>query len=184
MSFRLRVFTAIPPSLLRPFTARVLLRRTAGAFGAHLPPVKRPLSGSDLLRAYATFSHARAELLLAGYGDLDTVRRDLWRVTYDIGRSLRRNLGITTVDDAMAAARAVYRALDIDLRGSATGAVVVNQCSFARVYGPAVCALMSALDAGLFAGLTGGRTLTFTTRITEGAPACLAILQTTEARAG
>jgi hypothetical protein len=39
---------------------------------------------------------------------------------------------------------------------------------------------MSALDAGLFAGLTGGRTLTFTQRITEGAPACLANLRPTE----
>jgi hypothetical protein len=182
MTFRLRVFAAIPPAVLRPFVMRRLLRRTAAAFGAHLPPLRRRVSGDDLLRTYATFSDARAELLLAGHGDLHAVRSDLWSTADDIGRGLRRGLGIRTVADAMVAARAVYRALDIDLRGSPTGDVVVARCSFARVYGPQVCAVMSSVDAGLFAGLTGGRTLTFTRRITEGAPACLASLRPTEVR--
>jgi hypothetical protein len=76
----------------------------------------------------------------------------------------------------MVAARAVYRVLDIDLRGSPAGEVVVARCSFARIYSPEVCALMSSLDSGLFAGLTGGRRLTFSLRLTEGAPACAATL--------
>ena len=180
MNLRLRAFAAIPPSVLRPFVVRRLLRRSAVAFGARLPSSGRPRSGSELLRAYATFSAARAELLLAGCGDLDYVQLDLWRTADQMGRGLRRWLGVKTLADAMAAARAVYRALDIDLRGSAAGEVVVIRCSFAAVYGPEVCAVMSALDAGLFAGLTGGRTLTFTQRITEGAPACLANLRSSE----
>jgi hypothetical protein len=129
---------------------------------------------------YATFSDSRAELLLAGCGDLGSVQRDLWRIADQMGRGLRRWLGVKTHADAMLAASSVYRALDIDLLGTPTGEVVVARCSFAAVYGPDVCAVMSALDAGLFAGLTGGRTLTFTQRITEGAPACLARLQPTE----
>lgn len=137
------------------------------------------MSGDELLRAYATFSDARAELLLVGCGDLDTARRELWRITDHIGRSLRRWLGIKTLADAMIVAHAVYRALDIDLQGSPVGDVVVARCSFAIVYGPEVCAVMSALDAGLFAGLTGGQSLTFSQRITEGAPACLATLRPT-----
>ena len=180
MTLRLRAFAAIPPSLLRPFVVRQLLRSTAGAFRAGLPSSHRPRSGSELLRVYATFSAARAELLLAGCGDLDSVRRELWRIADRLGRGLRRRLGVKTPADAMVAARSVYRALDIDLRGSPTGEVVVARCSFAAVYGPDVCAVMSALDAGLFAGLTGGRALTFTRRITEGAPACLASLRPTE----
>lgn len=180
MTLRLRAFAAIYPSVLRPFVVRRLLRRSANAFGACLPSSRRPRSGSELLRAYATFSDARAELLLAGRGDLDSVQRDLWRTADQMGRGMRRWLGIKTLADAMAAAGAVYRALDIDLSGSATGDVVVARCSFAAVYGPEVCAVMSALDAGLFAGLTGGRSLTFTQRITEGAPACLATLRPSE----
>ena len=176
VTLRLRAFAAIPPSLLRPFVVRRLLDRTADAFGARLPPLRGRVSGKDLLLAYATFSNAQAERLLVGHGDTDAVGRELWRITDRIGRGLRRGLGITTVADAMVAARAVYRALDIDLQGSPTGEVVVARCLFASIYGPEVCAVMSSLDAGLFAGLTGGRHLTFTRRITEGAPACLATL--------
>jgi hypothetical protein len=182
VTLRLRAFAAIPPSLLRPFVVRRLLRRTADAFGADLPALRGRVSGIDLLPAYATFSNARAELLLAGRGDVDAVRRDLWRIGDRIGCDLRRALGITSVADAMVAARVVYRALDIDLRGSPTGEVVVARCSFARTYGPEVCVVMSSLDAGLFAGLTDGRRLTFTRRITEGAPACLAALEPTGGR--
>jgi hypothetical protein len=137
----------------------------------------------DLLRVYATFSNARAELLLVGHGDTDAVGRELWRIADRIGRGLRRGLGVTTVADAMVAARAVYRALDIDLRGSPSGEVAVARCHFAGIYRPEVCAVMSSLDAGLFAGLTGGQRLAFTRRITEGAPACLATLAPTAVRA-
>jgi hypothetical protein len=41
---------------------------------------------------------------------------------------------------------------------------------------------MSASDAGLLAGLTGGGRLTFTERISAGAPACIATLQQGAAR--
>jgi len=181
VTLRLRAFAAIPPALLRPFVVRRLLRRSADAFGARLPPSGRPRSGSELLRVYATFSDARAQLLIAGCGEFDSVQRDLWRIADQMGRGLRRWLGVKTLADAMVGARSVYRALDIDLRGSPTGEVVVARCSFAAVYGPEVCAVMSPLDAGLFAGLTGGRTpLTFTQRFTEGAPACLANLRSSE----
>ena len=182
MTLRLRAFAAIPPSLLRPFVVRQLLRRAADAFRVPPPPA-RGVSGNEMLRAYATFSNARAELLLRGRGDLDAVRRDLSRSADRLGGGLRRRLGIRTASDAMIAARAVYRALDIDLRGFPSGDVVVPRCSFSRVYAPEVCAVMSSLDAGLFAGLTRGRRLTFTQRITEGAPACLATLGPLEGRA-
>jgi hypothetical protein len=35
---------------------------------------------------------------------------------------------------------------------------------------------MSAMDSGLIAGLTGAAGLVFTARITEGAPACRAVI--------
>jgi hypothetical protein len=176
---RLRAFWAVPPAVLRPIALRVLLRRVAAAFAAP-PPVSRGLTGNDLLRAYAAFSNARAELLLTGHGDLDAARRDLWTGAHRIGRALRWGLGVRTTADAMLAARTVYRMLDIDLLGLPPGGVMVTRCSFARIYAPHVCMVMSSLDAGLFAGLTGGRRLTFSQRITEGAPACLATLQPRE----
>lgn len=177
MSLRLRVFAAVPPRVLRPVVVRSLLRHTAAAFGTS-PPSLRGMSGDDTLQVLAEYSNANARwvLLPSRLGHLDAVGHDLWEGAHRLGRAARRWLGVGTTAEAMSAARALYRALDIDLRGSASGEVVVDRCPFSRVYSPEVCAVMSALDAGVFAGLTGGRRLTFSTRITEGAPACLARL--------
>jgi hypothetical protein len=77
----------------------------------------------------------------------------------------------------MAAARMVYGLLDIDLRGTRDGRITVRRCAFSDVYSAEICRLISALDAGLLAGLSGGDRLEFTQRITEGAPCCLARLR-------
>ena len=66
--------------------------------------------------------------------------------------------------------------LAIDLRTDQQGNVVVDRCAFASWYSPGVCRLMSSLDAGLIAGLTHGGRLTFSERITEGRPRCLAAI--------
>jgi hypothetical protein len=66
--------------------------------------------------------------------------------------------------------------LAIDLRADEQGSVVVDRCAFAAWYSPRVCRLMSSLDAGLLAGLTRGGRLTFSERITEGSPRCLAAI--------
>jgi predicted ArsR family transcriptional regulator len=71
----------------------------------------------------------------------------------------------------------VYGLLDIDLRGNGRGELTVRRCAFSEVYSAEVCRLVSALDAGLLAGLSGGDRLEFTRRITEGAPCCLARLR-------
>ena len=76
----------------------------------------------------------------------------------------------------MTAARLIYRGLGLDFRGSADGTVVVRRCAFAGVYSPRVCALVSVLDRGLLAGLTGGGVLEFRQRITEGVDCCRACL--------
>ena len=77
----------------------------------------------------------------------------------------------------MAAARVVYGLLDIDLRGTPDGEITVRRCAFSDSYSPEVCRLVSALDTGLLAGLSGGDRLEFTQRITEGGPCCLARLR-------
>ena len=61
-----------------------------------------------------------------------------------------------------------------DLQGDARGEVVINRCYFSRFFSSEVCRLMSAMDAGLFAGLSNGGVLTFSCRITEGQPCCRA----------
>jgi hypothetical protein len=70
--------------------------------------------------------------------------------------------------------RVLYRILDIDLQGDARGEVVISRCYFSRFYSAEVCRLMSAMDRGLFAGLSNGGELTFSSRITQGQPCCRA----------
>jgi hypothetical protein len=72
----------------------------------------------------------------------------------------------------MAAARFLYGMIGIDFRGSPDGEVRVTSCLFSNYYTPSVCLLISALDEGLLSGLSGGGTLTFTRRLTEGHLCC------------
>ena len=76
----------------------------------------------------------------------------------------------------MALGRLVYAAIRIDFRGTELGDVTVNRCFFSSFYSAQVCQVISSLDAGLLAGLTGGAQLTFSERITEGADRCRACL--------
>lgn len=176
MTGRLRVFAAIPPGLLRPLAVRWLFRLTADAFGVRPPPLGG-MSGDDLLRAYARFSGARSQQLLTQGDDLEDVGHGLWTGARRVGERLRRGLGLRAERDVMLAARAVYRVIGIELSSPSAGRVVVSRCTFARTYRPEVCALMSSLDAGLFAGLTGGRRLSFSRRISEGSGMCVATLE-------
>ncbi len=74
--------------------------------------------------------------------------------------------------EAAHVARALYRVIGVDFRVGAAGGFVVKSCLFSSRYTPAACRLISSLDAGLLAGLTGGARMVFTQRITEGAAVC------------
>ena len=91
------------------------------------------------------------------------------------GRRIRKLLRVETGAEAMAAARILYRAVGIDFAGEPGGDIAIRRCYFADRYSREVCRLVSALDEGVLAGLHGGGRLEFRARITEGAPACLAI---------
>jgi hypothetical protein len=105
----------------------------------------------------------------------------MWENAYLLGESIRRRLGVRTRAEALRAARVAYRMIGIDLRADRHGHVVVDRCTFAERYSPQICIAMSALDAGLIAGLTDGGRLAFSERITEGRPRCLARIAWQEA---
>ena len=75
----------------------------------------------------------------------------------------------------MALSRVLYRLLDIEFQGE-EGDIVISRCSFSRFYSGPICQVMSAMDRGLFAGLSNGKQLVFTARITEGQAQCRAHL--------
>jgi hypothetical protein len=170
---------------LRPGARRRELERlfalTAAAFGTTLPD-GRSRGARRLLRDYAAFTRERAEEALGRAERLDTERVQalqgrLFQAGRHLGARYRSLLRVSSLSGAMAAARLIYRGLGIDFRGSADGEVTVRRCSFASVYSPRVCALVSGLDSGLLSGLAGGGELRFCQRITEGVPSCRAVFK-------
>lgn len=173
MSLRLRALELHVPGWVARWAVRALFDATAAAFDWG-PVDVHGLRHQALLERYASFTATAAEHALAEGRDPEALSRRMWRSAYGIGDSLRRRLGVRTGDEALRAARIAYRMIGIDLRAAPHGAVVVERCAFATSYSPRVCRLMSSLDAGLIAGLTEGGRLTFSQRITEGSPTCLA----------
>ena len=165
-----------------------LFTRTAAAFASPVPPPQGRGTASRLAE-YARFTRERAEEALergAGGGpeSLAALERRLHRAARGLGGRLRLRLGVRSPGEALAAARVVYRGLGIDFRASPDGQIVIRRCSFASIYTPRVCALVSALDSGLLAGLSGGGQLRFTQRLTEGACCCRAAFEGNGIRSG
>jgi hypothetical protein len=152
-----------------------LFARAAAAFAVAVPP-QRARGAAGRLKEFALFTSDCAEAAMSSSEDLGALDRRLFGAALALGSGYRLQLKVRGPGDAMAAARLIYRGLGIDFRGSADGTVAVHRCPFAEVYSPRVCALVSALDRGLLAGLTGGGVLEFTQRITEGADCCRAFL--------
>jgi hypothetical protein len=173
VSLRLRALELHLPGWVARSAVRSLFDATAAAFDCG-PVDVHGLEHPALLERYASFTAAAAEHALAEGPDPDAVSRRMWRNAYDLGESLRRRIGVRTREEALRAARIASRMIGIDLRAATSGGVVVERCAFADRYSPPVCHLMSSLDAGLIAGLTEGGRLTFSERITEGKPRCLA----------
>jgi hypothetical protein len=174
MSLRLRAARVFLPRFLKRKHFRRLFLVAAEAFEIPLPALdKRSYEAG--LRLFTAFTLENALKALAA-GSPEAVGDRLYRGARAFGEELRRSLGVRTPADVMAAARVLYRAIGIDLRGAPDGTIVVRSCRFATDYTPAVCGLVSSLDRGILAGLAGGGELRFSRRLTEGHDSCRAVL--------
>jgi hypothetical protein len=153
-----------------------LFAGTAAAFRSPVPP-RLSLSLGSRLRDYALFTCICAEEALGRPRELQALEGRLFGEALALGSGYRHRLRLRGIEEAMSAARLIYRCLGIDFHGSAGGELLIRRCAFAAVYTPRICALVSALDRGLMAGLTGGGLLEFSQRITEGADSCRAYLR-------
>lgn len=163
------------PGPLRDRGMADLFRCTAGAFGCDVPPLDG-LSHRQRLRLYAQFTRDQAERALAREPDAAALKDRLFQGAFLLGGGLRERLRIATLQEALAAGRILYRLLEIDFRGTGQGEIAIDRCLFSRYYSNHVCQVISSLDEGLLAGLSGGGRLVFTQRITEGHACCRAVL--------
>jgi ferredoxin len=171
---RLLLMRLYVPAAMRRRELEELFGRTAAAFAQPVPPAR----GRSVRARLADFARATrdwAEAALAAGEDLEGIDARLYRSARHLGRVYRARLGIGSLAQAFAAARAIYRGLGIDLKADPrTGSVTVHRCMFSACYSARVCRVISALDRGLFSGLSGGGELAFSRRITEGHAQCRA----------
>jgi len=150
-----------------------LVERTARAFEVPAPDVGGE-TAEGMLRRFASLTREQADRALASPAQAARARERLRLEAREFGLALRGRLGVRSRPEAMRAARVLYRMLGIDLHASLSGSITVRSCAFAATYGCDTCALMAAMDEGLFAGLVGEGRLEFATRLTEGAGRCVA----------
>lgn len=165
----------LPAPFARRRLAR-LLTATADAFGSPAPDT-RGLSYREALVAFAVFSRDQAEVCLNSPGSTGAARERLFNAARAMGQDLRREFRVSSGRDVTSALRIAYRALGIKFEGTGYGGVVIPQCLFSSYYSGSVCRVMEALDQGLASGLSRGGRLAFSCRLTEGGPACRAVLE-------
>ncbi|MGE5139463.1 MAG: hypothetical protein ACM3JD_08390 [Rudaea sp.] len=173
MSLIVRALQIYTPEYVKKRALKELFIFSAEAFQAEVPAIAG-LDSRACLAEYARFTQAQAERWLQEGRHVEVVAQHLYRNAVEMGRLHGRLLRLNTVKDVMAIGQVLYRILDIDFHGDERGQVVIGRCYFSRFYSPEVCRLMSAMDRGLFAGLSNGGELTFTSRITEGQAYCRA----------
>jgi hypothetical protein len=173
MRLLISVLQIYTPDYIKKRALMQLFDATAAAFEAEVPPIAG-LDSQKCLAEFARFTQTHAEQRLRDGHEVEVVGQRLYRNAVEMGQLHRKWLRVGTMADVMAIGRVLYRILDIDLQGDARGEVVIHRCYFSRFYSGEVCRLMSAMDRGLFAGLSNGGELTFTCRITEGQPSCRA----------
>lgn len=173
MNGRLLLLRMHVPAVVRRSILRELVAAMARGFG-HDGPSTSGLSAAELTEIAVDLSSTWADDAIEAQEDLTALRRRLFAEAEVLGRRARERLRVRSDTDGLEAVRLIYRAIGIDLRPRAWGDVVVARCAFATRYRPATCRLMSSMDSGLIAGLTGADGLRFTARLTEGAPACRA----------
>jgi hypothetical protein len=175
MKFVLAVLDVYIPKSLKKRVLRDIISSTARAFGAE-PPKTQGLSTRHLLEAYALFTRQAAEDVLANIPNPETVRLRLFQNASCLGRTLRQRFHLRSREDVLKMSRIIYRILGISFEARPNGEVIIRSCYFSRFYTGDVCRLISALDEGAAAGLSGDGRLEFSQRITEGHDCCRARL--------
>jgi hypothetical protein len=175
MNLLVKLLELHTPGIVKERALRALFEGTAAAFRCP-PPPREGRTYEERLAAYARFTAEQAERAIQAGDDLEGLRDRLFQQASSLGRRLRGALGIADNRDVLDLGRVLYRAIGIDLRGDAGGEVTIGRCFFSDHYTSGVCRVVSALDDGLFAGLSGGGRLVFRQRITEGYDCCKARL--------
>ena len=175
MNILLKLLPHNLPVFIREEILTELFEATANAFECQAP-AHHHLSYDECLQTYALFTREQADKALkAGY-DIPAIKTQLYQNAYPLGRKLRKWFAVDTMEEVMELGGILYRAIGVEIQGDTRGDVTVKHCYFSQFYSGPICDLISALDDGVFSGLSGGGRLLFSQRITEGGECCRAKL--------
>lgn len=175
MGFLLTVSRIYTPPFIQKSRLNELFRATADAFQCETPQ-SNGYSLNQCLTIYALFTAEKAEESIRK-GKENEAKERLNYGARRIGKNIREQLNVRTLEEVMQACKVIYKALKIEFRGNARGQIYVPNCFFSSFYSRDVCRIISSLDEGLLAGLSGGLKLDFSQRITEGNKCCKAQLR-------
>ena len=173
MKLFLRIVQTFLPAFLRKKELKNLFEVTASALGC-VAPSTDGMSVEECLAAYARFTRNEVDKLLESGAMARIARERLFRAAREVGRRYRSLFGVSTMGEAAEVERFLYRCLAIDFEQTSPHEITMHKCFFSRFYSVDTCRIVSALDDGLFDGLSGGGRLLFTRRITEGNDCCKA----------
>jgi hypothetical protein len=180
MNVRLFVLGCFFPESLKRRALQELFYAAGAAFDADVleaRDIALNIPSRRLLANFARFTTSQCEKVIHGAGDIEQIQARLFRNAKRLGTGLRRLLKLQSPRDVMQAGRILYKLIGTDFRGREDGVITINRCFFSNYYSSRACTIMSAMDAGITAGLSGGGALYFTQRITEGHNRCKAQLK-------
>ena len=162
------------PAYIKKRQLLLLFKITARAFERPIPALSK-LSYNDILEAFCTFTFENAnEVLNAPKMDYQLAYERLYGEAKALGIQVRKTLRLHKTEEIKRLIFVLYRNIGIELKGNIPGEFRVSTCYFSEKYTPPVCLFISALDAGIIAGLFENGELKFSQRITEGCPCCVA----------
>jgi hypothetical protein len=173
MSLILRLSQIYIPGFVKKMALVELFECTAEAFRCIIPKIDY-LSLDELLLKYAQFTRDQSQTAIRRGDDLQELKKRLYRNAYQLGQKYKKRFHIRNIKDAMATSRVIYRVIGIDFQGNTQGKIIISRCFFSKIYSSEVCKIISGLDEGILAGLSGGGKLNFSHRITDGERFCRA----------
>jgi hypothetical protein len=173
MNLLFKISVIYVPAFLKKKELMNLFRLTASAFECEIPSTAG-LPFEECLMQFAQFTKAEVELIISRKKDLRFIEERLFRGAFEFGNKFRKRFRVSTIHDAMAAGRLLYCMLGIDFHGTDRGIITITKCFFSTTYSPATCRVISSIDRGILAGLSGGGTMVFSERMTEGFGSCRA----------
>ncbi len=180
MSLKLKLLKLHIPGFIQTKEFIRLFQRTADAFGGDVPNIKK-MRLQQIREQFAVYTARAAERLIRRRADTKVVQQRLYASAFQLGAGLREKFKIKKRADVLVLLPVIYRILGIDLAID-DKKIIVKNCFFSRYYSEEICRIISALDKGIIAGLTGGGRLEFTQRITGGMPCCIAEISFEETR--